>query len=196
MHPVSGRPFVIDAGDAPGASRARASALTGRWGRTPESIPGPNGRDFVGHAVVQRRYRGTSTGIPLLVLVSAAGGNLPTGHWIDDQVFAVTAVYADFFPPNDPLPPHALIVNAIGDADLCEPALVNAACGLPRVAPSSVINAPALVRATGRESVARRLARIPGVIAPRITRLSRADLPFPLLLRAPGYHTGQHFVRS
>jgi hypothetical protein len=87
-----------------------------------------------------------------------------------------------------------LIVNAIGDADLCEPALANAE-GIVARSAKPVINAPALVRATGRESVARRLARIPGVIAPRITRLSRADLPFPLLLRAPGYHTGQHFVR-
>jgi hypothetical protein len=150
-------------------------------------------KGFAGHAVVARRYRGTSPGVPLLLLVSAAGGNLPTGHWIDDRLFAVTAVYADFFPPDDPLPPHALIVNAIGDADLCEAALANAERIVEHSA-KPVINAPAVVRATGRESVARRLARIPGVIAPRITRLSQADLPFPTLLRAPGYHTGQHFV--
>ena len=54
------------------------------------------------------------------------GGNIPTQHWIDDRIFAVTAVYADFFDPADPLPPHALIVNAIGDADLCGAALANA----------------------------------------------------------------------
>ncbi|HMD75319.1 MAG TPA: hypothetical protein VKG05_15760, partial [Steroidobacteraceae bacterium] len=65
-----------------------------------------------------------------------------------------------------------------------------------------VINAPARVRATGRLENARRLAGIPGLIAPRIDALSRAalleraDLGFPLLLRRPGYHTGRHFLRA
>jgi hypothetical protein len=151
-------------------------------------------KGFAGHAVVARRYRGSGTGIPLLMLVSAVGGNVATGHWIDDRVFAVTALYADFFDPDDPLPPHALIVNAIGDADLCDTALANAERIVAR-GTAPVINPPAVVRATGRESIAWRLARIPGVIAPRVRRLSRADLLYPLLLRAAGYHTGQHFVR-
>jgi hypothetical protein len=151
-------------------------------------------KGFAGHAVVARRYRGSGAGIPLLMLVSAVGGNVATGHWIDDRGFAVTALYADFFDPDDSLPLHALIVNAIGDADLCDAALANAERIVTRSA-APVINPPAMVRATGRETVARRLAALPGVIAPRIRRLSRADLPYPLLLRAAGYHTGQHFVR-
>ena len=152
-------------------------------------------KGFSGHAVIRRRYRGTGIGIPLLMLVAAAGGNIPTQHWIDDRVFAVTAVYADFFDPVDPLPPHAMIVNAIGDADLCSTALANAErmvahCTAP------LVNHPARVRATGREDNARRLGNIDGVIAPRVVPLSRAaGLQFPLLLRAPGYHTGQFFVR-
>jgi hypothetical protein len=152
-------------------------------------------KGFSGHAVIRRRYRGTGIGIPLLMLVAAAGGNIPTQHWIDDRVFAVTAVYADFFDPVDPLPPHAMIVNAIGDADLCSTALANAErmvahCTAP------LVNHPARVRATGREANARRLGNIDGVIAPRVVPLSRAaGLQFPLLLRAPGYHTGQFFVR-
>jgi hypothetical protein len=152
-------------------------------------------KGFSGHAVVRRRYRGTGTGIPLLMLVAAVGGNIPTQHWIDDRIFAVTAVYADFFDPADPLPPHAMIVNAIGDADLCGTALANA----ERIVAHStapLVNHPARVRATGREDNARRLGEIPGVVAPRVVPLSRAaDLRFPLLLRAPGYHTGQFFVR-
>jgi tetratricopeptide (TPR) repeat protein len=151
-------------------------------------------KGFVGHAVVRRRYRGAGAGIPLLLLVSAIGGNIPVRHWIDDRIYTVTAVYADFFDLADPLPPHALVVNAIGDADLCEAALANA----ERIVAQStapVINAPALVRATGREAIARRLGGIPGVIAPVVARLSQADLRFPILLRAPGYHTGRHFVR-
>jgi hypothetical protein len=52
------------------------------------------------------------------------------------------------------------------------------------------------VRVTGRTDNAERLGGIPGVVAPRIAPLSQAgDWRFPLLLRAPGYHTGQHFVR-
>jgi hypothetical protein len=133
-------------------------------------------------------------GIPLVMLVAATGGNVPTQPWIDDRLFAVTAIYADFYDPAEPLPAHAAMVNAIGDADLSDGALANAErIVLQSTAP--VINAPALVRQTGRESNARRLAGIPGVIAPRISHLSHAaDFRFPLLLRAPGYHTGQHFL--
>jgi hypothetical protein len=151
-------------------------------------------RGFVDHAVLRRRYRGVGTGIPLLLLVSAIGGNVPTNHWIDDRTFAVTAVYADFFTPMATLPAHALIVNAIGDADLCDSALANAE-QIVALSAAPVINPPARIRATGREIIARRLAPIPGAVAPAIVRLSRADPRYPLLLRAPGYHTGQHFVR-
>jgi glutathione synthase/RimK-type ligase-like ATP-grasp enzyme len=63
-----------------------------------------------------------------------------------------------------------------------------------------VINAPAAVLRTGRAANARRLADIPGVIAPRIANLSREALgrrefEFPLLIRTPGFHNGKHFVR-
>jgi hypothetical protein len=122
------------------------------------------------------------------------GGNVAVRPWLDDRVFAVTAIYADFFSPLDALPRHALIVNAIGDADLCEAALT----GAERIVACSaapLINAPRRIRATGREETARRLGDIPGVIAPRVGRLSRTEIRFPFLLRAPGYHTGQHFVR-
>jgi hypothetical protein len=58
------------------------------------------------------------------------------------------------------------------------------------------VNHPARVRVTSRTDIARRLAGIPDVIVPRITTLSHAsNLGFPLLLRAPGYHTGRFFLR-
>jgi hypothetical protein len=152
-------------------------------------------KGFSGHAVVRRRYRGAGTGIPLLLLVAAVGGNIPVQHWIDDRIYAVTAVYADFFDPAGRLPPHAVIVNAIGDADLCGTALANAERMVANCA-APLVNHPARVRTTGREDNARCLGKIPGVIAPHIAPLSRAaDLRFPLLLRASGYHTGQHFIR-
>lgn len=157
-------------------------------------------KGFAGHAVVPRPYRGTAPAVSLLLLGAARGGNIPTRHWIDDRSFSVTMIYADFCPPEHPLPPHALIVNAIGDADLCADALAGAEAILAR-STAPVINPPALVRATGRADNARRLAGVPGVIAPRIVSLPRGDilaaggLRFPLLLRAPGFHTGQHFRR-
>ena len=138
--------------------------------------------------------------VPLLMLVSARGGNIPTQLWISDCRFSVTAVYAEFHDAAAALPAHALVVNAIGDADLCGPALVRAA-ELAARSTAPVINAPARVRLTGRAANARRFAAIDGVIAPQTSIMSPAsisadpDLHFPLLLRRPGFHTGQHFIR-
>lgn len=157
-------------------------------------------RGFAGHAISRRRHRGSGPGVPLLLLMAARGGNVPTRHWIDDRHFAVTAVCADFHDPATPLPAHDLVVNAIGDADLCGTALARAEAMLGAGA-APVINPPARVRETGRAAMARRLAALPAVIAPGMRTLARsaleeaADLGFPLLLRAPGFHTGCHFIR-
>jgi hypothetical protein len=153
-------------------------------------------RGFAGHAIVAKRYRGKAPGIPLLLLVAARGGNVPTQHWIDDRRYRVTAVYADFY--DGPLPPHALVVNAIGDADLCGEALLRAEALLAGTT-APIVNPPAKVRPTGRAENARRLGGLPGVVAPRIGTIPRSDLArltFPLLLRAPGFHTGRHFIRA
>jgi hypothetical protein len=156
-------------------------------------------RGYSGHALVTKPYRGTGAGVPLLLLVSARGGNIPTQLWIDDRRFTIHAVYAEFYDQKLTLPPHALVVNAVGDADLCDAALERAEKLLAYV-DAPVINRPIRVRATGRAENARRLAAIPGVIAPKIDISSRTALPaaddlcFPLLLRSPGFHTGRHFV--
>jgi glutathione synthase/RimK-type ligase-like ATP-grasp enzyme len=155
---------------------------------------------FTGHALRTQPYRGTGTGVAVLLLVAARGGNLPTQLWLDDRRFAVTAIYPDFYDPAQPLPPHAVVMNAIGDADFCAEALVRAAA-LLRTTSAPVLNRPERVRLTGRARNARRLGAIAGVIAPR-TEARRASelgadpqLGFPLLLRRPGFHTGQHFLR-
>ena len=145
-------------------------------------------------------YRGHGSGVPVLLLVSARGGNIPTRALLDDTVFAVTALYAEHHDPARPLPPHAAIFNAIGDADLCGEALARAGEIVARSS-APVINPPAAVAATTRAAVARRLDGIPGLVAPEIRQMLRAellaadDLAFPRLIRAPGFHTGQHFVR-
>ena len=140
---------------------------------------------------LSRSYRGTGSGVPLLLLVAARGGNIPTQHWIDDHHFDITAIHADFYDPTQPLPPHALVVNAIGDADLCAIALARADDVLARSA-APVINPPSWC---GQQAVpnARRLAQVPGVIAPRTMAVPRATilaadgLSFPLLLRVRAF---------
>jgi len=153
-------------------------------------------RGFAGHALVTKPYRGVGSGVPILLLVSARGGNIPTRLWIDDRRFTIHALYTDFVDWGFELPRHELVVNAIGDADLCAGALERAEHLLTRSA-APLINRPACVRPTGRADNARRLAGIPGVIVPRIERVTRQDLgrlAYPVLLRSPGFHTGRHFV--
>jgi hypothetical protein len=169
------------------------------WALTELGLDGAEGhreRGFAGHALVTQPYRGSGEGVPLLLLVSARGGNIPTRLWIDDRRFTIHALYTDYADPALDLPPHALVVNAIGDADLCADALDRAQQLLSR-STAPVINRPERVRPTGRAGNARRLAGIPGVIAPRIEVVSRRDLAsleYPVLLRSPGFHTGRHFV--
>jgi len=163
-------------------------------------------RGFTGRAKVTQPYRGTGRGVPIVLLVSARGGNIPTRLWIDDRRFTIHAIYADYYDPALPLPPHDLIMNAIGDADLCAQAL-GCAEALAARSTAPVINRPALVRMTGRAENARRMGTIPDVVAPRIEARTRGSLEagaagpsdpglkFPLLLRSPGFHTGRHFLR-
>jgi hypothetical protein len=133
------------------------------------------------------------------VLVSARSGNVPSQLWITHRHFAVTAIYAEFYDPATPLPPHALVVNLIGDADLCTQALQRAQDIVSR-SNAPLLNPPARVRVTGRAQNARRLGLIPSVVAPAIEALSpaallaRTGLSYPLLLRRPGFHTGRHFI--
>ena len=153
-------------------------------------------------------YRGTAPPVRVLLLASVRGGNIPAHPLLDTSTFAVTTVAMEFFSPSLLLPPHDVVFNAIGDADLCRPALL-AAEALLACTGAPVLNRPAAVLATGREGNAARLGAIPGVIAPRVRRWPRAallrpDAPaalaaeacaWPLLLRAPGFHTGRFFVR-
>jgi hypothetical protein len=165
-----------------------------------EAAAAPHFRQgFAGHALVTKPYRGPGTAVPLLVLVSARGGNIPADYWINHRHFSVAALYAEFHDPAAPLPPHALVVNLIGDADICARAL-DCAQEITARSAAPLINAPARVKVTGRAENARRLGAIPGVVAPNIQALSRGallantELHFPLLLRRPGFHTGQHFT--
>ena len=156
----------------------------------------------LGHAgVTQVPYRGQAKPVQVLLLVaSGRGGNVPIRPHLDDRVFQTFVIAPEFWDFDTPLPPHQLVINAIGDVDLCRSALDGAVKLVERTL-APVINSPAAVLGTSRIGNARRLADLPGVIAPQIRYLSRhalaepGSLEFPVLLRAPGFHNGQHFLK-
>lgn len=163
---------------------------------------------FRGHSLVTRPYRGEGEPVRVLLLVSVKGGNIPTGLILDDRLFAVTALYVEFDDAAKPLPVHDVIFNAVGDADLCADALDHVAAIAQRSG-APVLNRAEAVRATGRVANAARLGGLAEIVAPRTVfypksalaadgageTLRRDGFAFPLLLRAPGFHTGQHFQR-
>jgi hypothetical protein len=165
-------------------------------------------RGFKNHFVTTLPYRGDRPPVSILALVSALGGNIPTSPFLDDHYFQTTVLVTEYYDAKVSLPPHDLVFNSIGDADLCREGL-EAACALLGRTRRPVINHPAAVLKTGRAANAERLRGLPNVIVPRMASLPRDLLAspqaaatlasngfkFPFLLRAPGFHTGRHFAR-
>jgi hypothetical protein len=149
--------------------------------------------------IVLAPYRGASAPVTVLLLLSPLAANIATHLFMDDTTFLVVKVFAEYYDPALPLPPHDVVFNAIGDADLAAAGLL-AGARLTAASQAITINPPQAVARTTRESVAQRLRGIEGVVAPRVERVAREnaaglDWPTPFLLRSPGYHTGEHFVR-
>jgi tetratricopeptide (TPR) repeat protein len=153
-------------------------------------------------------YRGNGSAPEVLAIVSFTAGNVHLQHYVTPEYFGVHKLVAEYADLTKPLPPHDVIFNAVGDADLCGPAL-DAARAIVAKSSKPIINAPDAVAATTRAGNAARLRGIPGVVTPTIMTFDRATLTgpkaatalwdagfaFPLLLRAPGFHTGEHFER-
>ena len=164
-------------------------------------------RGFRGRAISTQPYRGNAAPVRLLQLVSSGGGNIPIALFLDDRRFQTTVVVADHLAASEALPPHDLIFNAIGDADLCEEAL-GAACRITAATDVPVINDPVAVMKTGRLANSEQLRAVPGVRTAQTVVVDRellagpggADVlagcgfAFPLLLRSPGYHTGRNLI--
>jgi tetratricopeptide (TPR) repeat protein len=164
---------------------------------------------FADRAIVVAAYRGVQPPITILELVSTTGGNVRTDPYLSDRVFQRILVTTEFFKPGTPLPQHDLVFNAIGEADSATAALAGAIAVIAQTA-APVINPPQAVLATGRSEISQRLAAIPGVITARTVTLPRTQLEspeaasilsaqgiaFPILLRTPGFHGGDHFVRA
>jgi len=163
---------------------------------------------FTQKALFPSSYRGDAEPIPVLLLVSSTGGNTPIEKLIDERVFQTYVVVADFYDTKLPLPPHRLVINGIGDCDAAAQGL-RAAETLLAFISAPVLNHPTAVAATGRCENAIRLRKLPGIKTPATvtfphallagpdgaSALAERDFTFPLLLRTPGFHGGQHFVR-
>ncbi|MGH7684063.1 MAG: tetratricopeptide repeat protein, partial [Vulcanimicrobiaceae bacterium] len=97
-----------------------------------------------------------------------------------------------------PLQPHHAMWNTITDADRSAAALEIAA-RIAATTDSPVINDPRAVLATSRVQLPERLRDVEDAVLPRVRLLPRekieeAGVGWPMLLRAPGYHSGQHFA--
>jgi hypothetical protein len=163
---------------------------------------------FENRAVMEFPYTGAGQPIRVLLLASASGGIIPLRHHLDEQTFLTTVIFTEFFDPQKPLPPHDVVFNTIGDADLCREAL-EAASQIVENTTARVVNHPRNVLLTRRLESCRRLGQIEDVIAPKIQTASREQLhgegaeswlacegfSFPILVRAPGFHTGRFFER-
>lgn len=153
---------------------------------------------FSGASPAISQYRGDGDPVHILLLWSAVEGNIPLKPVLDDRQFQWSTLFVESFDESVVLPPHDVVLNAVGNADLRTRALAM----VQRVLASTrapVINDPARVRETGRVAIAERLRAIPHVVTPRIASAPRTALAdpgfgWPLLVRSPGYHSGEHFV--
>ena len=165
-------------------------------------------RAFANNVLTALPYRGDGDPVSVLLLVSAAGGNIPVRLILDNRQFQTTSLVAEYADPAMALPPHDLVFNSIGDADLCREGLDVAEAIVGRT-DRPVINHPRAVLKTGRSANAERLRGLSNVVVPRIATLPKRSLTgldgaaiaaahgfaFPFLVRAPGFHTGRHFIR-
>jgi tetratricopeptide (TPR) repeat protein len=142
----------------------------------------------------------------VLILAASAFGNVP----IDDLLSAKTnnrlKWFVEYARPGqaEQLPPHDLVFNAIGDADLAGPCLATLTRFVQRCR-RPLLNPPDKVERTQRHLLPDLLAGLPRVVVPPVLRLSRAalaadDLPArltdaglapPCLLRPLGSHGGK-----
>ncbi len=145
-------------------------------------------------------YRGQGEPVHVLLLRSAVDGNIPLKAVLDDRMFQWITLFVESFDEGMILPAHAVVFNAVGNADLRTRALDKAEAVL-RATAAPVINHPAAVRHTGRAQIAARLRDIPGVVTPRMRTVHRdpiagdLGLGWPVLMRSLGFHTGEHFVK-
>ncbi|MGH7683626.1 MAG: hypothetical protein ACREMT_04710, partial [Vulcanimicrobiaceae bacterium] len=146
--------------------------------------------------------------IKVLVVEAAIGGNVFTHDFLADPAFRKTQVFLEHLNESVPLPEHDVIWSAIGDAERC-PNLLAVAPSILARSTAPVVNAPHSVQGTTRADMAQRFSGIEGIVTPRIWSVPREELAaeraastiaelglqYPFLLRSPGFHTGEYFLR-
>lgn len=165
-------------------------------------------KGFKNKSVIVLPYRGQKDPVRVLLLTSATRGNATIQKFLNDLVFHVVVIIVEYFDRTQPLPAHQLIVNAVGNADLCKQALLSAE-RIVALSSAPVVNLPGAVIQTDRVSVANRLKDVPGVITPTTINIPRVVLDgpdgidvlaghgftLPFLLRAPGFNNGLNFFK-
>ncbi len=107
---------------------------------------------FTGRALTTTPFRGTGRPVTVLQFVSSLGGNIPTRHVLSDRVFLTHTLVAEYA-GSAPLPACDVVLNAIGDADLCQAGLM-AVKALLAASQVPVINRPDTVM--GHRAASRR----------------------------------------
>ncbi|MGA3037620.1 MAG: tetratricopeptide repeat protein [Vulcanimicrobiaceae bacterium] len=145
--------------------------------------------------------------VKVLLVESLIGGNIFAHDLLRSSAFDVRQVFIEYLEPDMPLPGHDVVWNAIGDAERCA-ALLDVAPSVFARTDRPVVNRAEVVRLTSRADNAQRLASLDDVVTPRAYSIPRArlvasgaeivrelGLAYPILLRSPGFHTGEFFVR-
>jgi hypothetical protein len=150
-------------------------------------------------AISINTYGALREGVPrLLLLTSEDQFGATSGEWLSDATFSIATLVVERFHDGLELPPHHVVFNTITDAERNAVALERAR-GIVARSEAPIVNSPDAVLATTRIGLAERLRDIPDVIVPATRLFSRddavPDVGWPLLLRAPGFHSGQHFLR-
>lgn len=148
----------------------------------------------------------------VLFVFGPGAGNTPITYLIGQARFEsnVITLLPDTEYNVDRLRAYAdVVVNLVSDIDRGHAFLGPAETFVERIG-RPVINHPRIVAGTGRDSVATRLAGLPGCCVPQTRLYSAADLPillspashashlpllFPLLVRPAGAHGGDNFER-
>ncbi len=140
----------------------------------------------------------------VLLLANTFVGNLPFGTLLPRQVNTLITWHVEFATPAqaDALPPYDVAFNVVGNADILDSSFD---CVSRFAASHKVLNSPAAVARTRRDRLPKLLDGIPGIVVPRVVRLSReeaaeGDLPnelaaegiaCPILARPISGHGGE-----
>jgi len=136
----------------------------------------------------------------ILILTCAAAANIPLDHLLPRHHATQLRWFIDYATDHEALPPHDLILNAIGDPDLMPPLAPSVRRLLDRT-DRIVLNHPDRIRMTGRADLPGLLAGIPDIVIPAVSRVAR-DEPsswrtahrLPVIVRPAGSHGGVDLV--